>query len=84
MSNPRDDKDLTLPAAALARAAPREWAEFMIAFRKYTDGQRDHVVQATLEELQRAQGRAQNSTVLFSLLEDAVKAADRISVRAGK
>jgi hypothetical protein len=56
----------------------------MDALRLYTDAQRDFCVQATLEELQRTQGRAQNSVALYSLLDDAVKAADRISVRAGK
>lgn len=81
MSHPKEDLGLTPPAARLARAAPNEWKEFVIAFRKYADQQRDYCVQATLDELQRTQGRAQATGVIATLLDDAVTAADRMSAR---
>lgn len=79
-----EDKDLSPAAARLARAAPREWAEFKAAYRKYADSQRDLLVRATLEELQRSQGRAQQCANEAALFDEAVNAADRIAARLAK
>jgi len=79
-----EDQDLSPAAARLARAAPREWEEFKLAFKKYADKTKDHCVQAQLDELQKSQGRAQQTAKLAVLFDDAVNAADRISERAGK
>jgi hypothetical protein len=73
------DEKLTLAAAALARAAPNAWQEFLVALKAYADRRKDECVQSSLEELQRTQGRAQLAASLFDLLGDAVKDADRIS-----
>lgn len=79
--HPPFDDDLTTPAASLARRAPQEWNEFIAAFRKYAERRRDEMMRAPNEELQRSQGRAQACSVLVPLLEDAVKAADRVNSR---
>jgi hypothetical protein len=76
-----EDKDLTEPAARLARSAPGEWREFLEAFRKYTDARKDNCVLAQLDELQRSQGRAQQCVQLVALLSDAIKSADRMHER---
>jgi hypothetical protein len=75
---------LSVPAAALMRAAPVEWATFKEALKRYADEQRDNLVRASLDELQRSQGRAQQCSQLVALFEDAGIAADRISERAGR
>lgn len=77
------DKDLTRPAARLALAAPREWEEFRAAFKKFVDARRDQLVQASLDELQRAQGRAQQCNSLAALFDDAVDAANRAGAPGG-
>lgn len=84
MSIPAEDEILSIPAAQLARRSPDEWAEFKAAFKAYAAKQRDLLVQASLLELQKSQGRAQEARHLVSLFDDAVQAADRISERAGK
>jgi hypothetical protein len=77
------DKDLTLPAAALARSAPREWKAFIEAFKKYGDRQRDAMMAAARDELEKSQGRAQQCALLTPLLEDAVTSADRVHSKPG-
>jgi hypothetical protein len=72
-----EDKTLSLPAAQLARAAPREWEQFKAAFRLFADLRRDELVAAGADELKRSQGRAQICVQINSLLEDCVKVADR-------
>lgn len=76
------DKDLTVPAARLALAAPREWKEFLAAFQKFAEARRDQLVQASLDELQRTQGRAQQCNLLVALLNDAIEAANRVTAPA--
>lgn len=78
------DPILSIPAAALARRAPEEWRAFLTAFKQYADAQRENLVRSSLDELQRSQGRAQNCSQLYTLLEDAVQAADRIAEKAGR
>ena len=79
-----EDKILSVPMARLAMSAPREWDEFKAAFRKYSEAQRDLLVQSPIEGLQRIQGMALQCSQLMALFEDAVKAADRIAERAAR
>jgi hypothetical protein len=72
------DRDLILAAAKLARTAPETWNEFLGAFVSYTDIQISNCISSPLEELQRAQGRAQNASTLLRLLREALKSADQI------
>lgn len=76
--NRNDDRTLILKAASLAHAAPREWAAFLEAFQIYADGEARLCVQSSAEDLHRMQGRAQQCAQLASLLDAAVKTADRI------
>jgi len=76
-----EDNHISQPAASLSRAAPREWEEFKTAFKKYAEGQRDSLMRASTEELQRAQGRAQACSALTMIFADAEKAAERASDR---
>jgi hypothetical protein len=69
---------LILKAADLARSSPNRWAEFVAAFRAYGDVAKDECVKAPLDELQRAQGRAQSTASMVTLLEGVVKTADHI------
>lgn len=77
-----EDKILSEPAARLARAAPREWKEFLEAYREYADVQRDSMLNAPHQELHTSQGWARHASKLNLLLDDAVKAADAMSQRA--
>jgi hypothetical protein len=76
-----EDKDLSPAAASLARAAPREWIEFKAAMDKYAARQRENLMNTSLDELQRSQGRAQACNTVALLMADAEKAAERISER---
>ena len=75
---------LVKKAAALSRAAPREWAQFVEEFDAYSEIVRGQCIQAPLEDLQRAQGRAQHATAVCKFLENAVSTADRIAEKARK
>lgn len=72
------DRDLILAAAKLARSAPETWEEFLGALQVYTEAQISNCISSPLEELQRAQGRAQNASALLRLIRDALKNADQI------
>lgn len=76
------DDTLTLPAANLARSNHALWAEFMVVLRRHADNRRNELVTAHSDELQKAQGRAQEAVRLVALLENAVTAADRRSTKA--
>ncbi len=73
-----NDRELIFAAAKLARSAPENWDEFIGALSNYTDIQISNCISSTLEELQRAQGRAQNAATLLRLLREALKTADQI------
>lgn len=75
------DDNLKIAAAALARAAPALWKEFVVAFGSHAANRTKECVQSQLAELPRAQGRAQEATSLFDLFGNAVKHADRVSDR---
>jgi len=82
--NQNYDKDLTMPAARLALAAPREWKEFVDAMKAYTDTRRDLLVQAPQDTVLKAQGQALQCGQLHTLLNDAVNAANRATAPGGK
>lgn len=75
------DDALTKAAAELARAVPNRWQEFVQVFESYSKKRMDELVRSDLSEVARSQGRAQLAESLFALFRDAVKDADRISVR---
>jgi predicted transcriptional regulator len=77
-----EDPFISPAAARLSAAAPHAWDEFKAAFQKYTADQANRLVRAPREDLERAQGRAQQCTVLHALFDDAVAAARRIEERA--
>jgi ABC-type Na+ efflux pump permease subunit len=79
-----EDEILSIPAAQLSHAAPREWAEFKAALKLYAETVREDLVRAQIDELQRAQGRAQNCAHLVRLFDHAVEAASRITDRASR
>lgn len=72
------DRDLILKAANLARSAPKEWSDFLAAFKDYADTRRDQCVSSSPDALFVAQGRAQSCVALLRLFEDCLKAADQI------
>jgi hypothetical protein len=72
---------LTVKAAILARAAPHEWRAFLAELAVHTAEVKDNLVKAPIEEIQRAQGRAQQCASLLTLLSGAVNNADRITDR---
>jgi hypothetical protein len=73
------DSELVLKSASLSRIAPREWEEFLKAFRAYGDDQSRLCVQAATDQLHRMQGRAQQCDSLSDLFGNAGKTADRIA-----
>lgn len=72
------DHKLILAAAKLARRAPEDWKQFLGAFSDYSTTQISNCVQSPLEELPRAQGRAQATARLYGLLADCLASADKI------
>jgi hypothetical protein len=74
-----NDRDLILAAAQLARRAPEEWNKFMNTFADYTEDKIVDCVQAPLDMLPVAQGRAQALVKLGQIMGDCVKLADNIA-----
>jgi hypothetical protein len=72
--------DLTLAAAALARAAPTEWDVFKKAVRRAETGARDNMVRASTD-LAKFQGMALQCGLFAQGFDDALAAADRIEQR---
>ncbi len=72
------DDELTLAAARLARSAPESWKQFLVALSGYSSQQINYCIQSPLDELPRAQGRAQNSARLYGLLADCIASADKL------
>lgn len=69
---------LTPAAARLARAAPKEWNEFLGAYTAYTAEQTAYCIASPLEELPRAQGRAQIAQKTLGILADCLEASNKI------
>lgn len=72
---------LVIKAAALARAAPVQWREFLAELAVFANAKKDECIQAPIEVLQITQGRAQQVASLVTLFNNAVKDADRIVVQ---
>lgn len=73
-----NDRELIFATAKLARSAPEAFEEFIGALSSYTDIQISNCISSPLEELPRAQGRAQQAATLLRLLREATKTADQI------
>jgi hypothetical protein len=76
MSRATKDSILTVPAARLALAAPREWEEFLKAFAAASAERANQLVNSSLEEMPRAQGRAQQCNLHLATLTNCVKDAN--------
>jgi hypothetical protein len=72
-----NDRDLVLKSAALARAAPREWSEFLAAMQGYTDRTVKELVASPPEILQVNQGRLRMLGTLLDTLVECKQAADK-------
>lgn len=75
------DKNLLACIAALARAAPPEWREFMREFTAYSARVNADMVRAQPALVMLAQGRAQQVSELATEFGNAVNTADRIAAR---
>lgn len=72
------DADLILASARLARSAPESWKQFLGALESYSSNQISSCVQSPLDELPRAQGRAQATARLYGIFADCLASADKI------
>jgi hypothetical protein len=69
---------LTLEAARLARSAPGNWERFLGALQAYSSQSVTNCIQSPLDELPRAQGRAQATARLYGILSDCLASADKL------
>lgn len=69
--------ELVYSAASLARHAPAEWQRFISALGSYTNEQMSNCVASALDELPRAQGRAQQAALFCNLMVNALSNADK-------
>lgn len=72
------ENDLTMAAARLARTAPESWKQLLGALQAYSSQQIQNCIQSPLEELPRAQGRAQATARLYGLMAECLSSADKI------
>ena len=72
------DRELILACARLARSSPGSWEQFLGAFQHYAGQSAVNCVMSPLEELPRAQGRAQMAAHLSELFRDCLLSADKI------
>jgi len=70
--------ELVLTAAAVARYAPTEWSRFVGAFTSYSQEQVVNLMQSTLEELPRSQGRAQIAAQLQGIMAECLQMANKL------
>jgi hypothetical protein len=75
-----NDRDFIMAAAALARRAPEEWAKFMETFGDYVEDKIVECIQAQVDMLPVAQGRAQSLVKLGQVLGDCLKKSEDIAV----
>lgn len=73
--------ELVYCAATLARHAPTEWQRFVRALEAYALEAMTNCVQSAIEELPRAQGRAQQAAMLSMMLSGALEKADKAERR---
>lgn len=69
---------LTVRAAAVARACPQEWEQFLAALKAYTDHKKDQCVSSQVADIQVAQGHAREAGMLLRQLSDCVRTADQM------
>lgn len=74
---PSED-EFVLAAARVARTAPESWMKLLDAVSKYASLQATNCIQSPLEELPRAQGRAQMAAKIRDLMVDCLASADKI------
>lgn len=74
--NPRDE--LIMAAAAVARSNPTEWERFVGAFTRYSQENVVNLMQSTLEELPRSQGRAQIAAQLQGIMAECLQMAAKL------
>lgn len=72
------ETDLIMAAARLARSAPENWERFLGALQAHSSQNIQNCIQSPLDELPRAQGRAQATARLYGLLSDCLKSADKL------
>lgn len=72
------DSDLTIAAARLARLAPDAWNQFLGAMQAFSSQSIQNCIQSPLEDLPRAQGRAQATARLYGLMAECLASADKI------
>lgn len=72
------EEQLIVRAAQVARSSPTAWQDFLEALGGYSATQTNNCVQSPLEELPRAQGRAQATARVLSLLASCLAKADEI------
>ena len=72
------EEEVVLASARLARTAPESWRQFLGAVSTYSNAQTANCIQSPLEELPRAQGRAQATLRLLALMADCLASADKI------
>lgn len=70
--------NLTLKAAALARAAPDHWREFVSALAEFSEIHRDNLVKSQLADLPVNQGRAQIMSAFHQSMAECTVRADKI------
>lgn len=75
------ENELILEAARLARNAPDNWDRFVGAFQRYSANAAKNCIQSPLDELPRAQGRAQATAHLSDLLAGCRASADKLEGR---
>lgn len=76
------EEELYLRAARLARMAPTDWEQFVVAFRAYSQSLATvYLNQSHLEELPRSQGRAQIAAHLTDAFADVLRRAAKIEER---
>ncbi len=71
------DRDLVLKSAALARAAPSQWSDFLAAMKGVTDETLNDVLKSPTEMLQVNQGRARMIASLLETLATCKQDADK-------
>jgi hypothetical protein len=72
------ENDLIREAARLARSAPVNWDRFLGALQAYSNQSVQNCIQSPLDELPRAQGRAQATARLYGILSDCIASADKL------
>jgi hypothetical protein len=76
--------ELTKKSASLARAAPREWQEFLTEFSNYVRSQKDALVYAPPEKIALTQGMVQQVVTLEGIFATCVQDHDKVQSKIDK